>query len=99
MSQVEAHCPTLDAPALLVSDEDDASKLICLDAGRHCTNTTCPLTGVPSSTMIHRLERRMKQAATGLELLYQAMIHTAHTRGYGEMYLRIKGVVPPTYNV
>ncbi|HSP68287.1 MAG TPA: hypothetical protein VLN48_11205 [Bryobacteraceae bacterium] len=24
---------------------------------------------------------------------------TAHTRGYGEMYLRIKGVVPPTYNV
>ena len=40
-----------------------------------------------------------KQAATGLELLYQAMIHTAHTRGYGEMYLRIKGVVPPTYDV
>ena len=40
-----------------------------------------------------------KQAATGLELLYQAMIHTAHTRGYGEMYLRIKGVTPPTYNV
>ena len=40
-----------------------------------------------------------KQATTGLELLYQAMIHTAHTRGYGEMYLRIKGVVPPTYDV
>src|SRR5580658_5764348 len=32
---------------------------------------------------------------TGLELLYQAMIHTAHTRGYAEMYLRNKGVVPP----
>lgn len=40
-----------------------------------------------------------KQAATGLELLYQAMIHTAHTRGYGEMYLRNKGIVPPVYNV
>jgi uncharacterized damage-inducible protein DinB len=38
-------------------------------------------------------------SATGLELLYQAMIHTAHTRGYGEMYLRNKGVVPPTYDV
>jgi len=38
-------------------------------------------------------------AATGLELLYQAMIHTAHTRGYAEMYLRNKGVVPPTYDV
>ena len=37
--------------------------------------------------------------ATGLELLYQAMIHTAHTRGYAEMYLRNKGVTPPTYDV
>ena len=36
---------------------------------------------------------------TGLELLYQAMIHSAHTRGYGEMYLRNKGVTPPTYAV
>jgi uncharacterized damage-inducible protein DinB len=36
---------------------------------------------------------------TGLDLLYQAMIHTAHTRGYGEMYLRNKGVVPPAYAV
>jgi uncharacterized damage-inducible protein DinB len=39
------------------------------------------------------------EPATGLELLYQAMIHTAHTRGYAEMYLRNKGVVPPTYDV
>jgi uncharacterized damage-inducible protein DinB len=36
---------------------------------------------------------------TGLDLLYGAMIHTAHTRGYGEMYLRNKGVVPPNYDV
>ncbi len=36
---------------------------------------------------------------TGLDLLYQAMIHTAHTRGYGEMYLRNKGVAAPMYNV
>ena len=36
---------------------------------------------------------------TGLDVLYQAMIHTAHTRGYAEMYLRNKGVVPPTYAV
>lgn len=36
---------------------------------------------------------------TGLDLLYQAMIHTAHTRGYGEMYLRNKGVKPPEYDV
>jgi uncharacterized damage-inducible protein DinB len=36
---------------------------------------------------------------TGLDLLYGAMIHTAHTRGYGEMYLRNKGIVPPEYDV
>lgn len=38
-------------------------------------------------------------AMSGLELLYQASIHTAHTRGYAEMYLRNKGIVPPEYNV
>jgi uncharacterized damage-inducible protein DinB len=36
---------------------------------------------------------------TGLDLLYNAMIHTAHTRGYVEMFLRNKGIVPPTYSV
>ena len=40
-----------------------------------------------------------KAPMTGLDLLYQAMIHTAHTRGYGEMYLRNKGVTPPVYSV
>ena len=36
---------------------------------------------------------------TGLDLLYGAMIHTAHTRGYVEMFLRNKGIVPPKYAV
>jgi hypothetical protein len=26
-------------------------------------------------------------------------VHTAHTRGYSDMYLRNKGVKPPTYAV
>src|SRR5262249_60072283 len=34
---------------------------------------------------------------TGLDLLLNAMVHTAHTRGYSEMYLRNKGIKPPTY--
>ncbi len=38
-------------------------------------------------------------AMSGLELLYQASIHTAHTRGYAEMYMRNKGIVPPEYSV
>jgi uncharacterized damage-inducible protein DinB len=36
---------------------------------------------------------------TGLDILYAAMIHTAHTRGYVEMFLRNKGIVPPQYSV
>jgi uncharacterized damage-inducible protein DinB len=36
---------------------------------------------------------------TGLDALLNAMVHTAHTRGYSDMYLRNKGVKPPTYAV
>jgi len=38
-------------------------------------------------------------AMTGVDLLLNAMVHTAHTRGYSDMYLRNKGVKPPTYQV
>jgi uncharacterized damage-inducible protein DinB len=38
-------------------------------------------------------------AMTGLDLLLNAMVHTGHTRGYSDMYLRNKGVKPPTYAV
>jgi uncharacterized damage-inducible protein DinB len=38
-------------------------------------------------------------AMTGLDLLLNTMVHTAHTRGYSDMYLRNKGVKPPTYSV
>jgi uncharacterized damage-inducible protein DinB len=36
---------------------------------------------------------------TGLSALLNAMVHTAHTRGYSDMYLRSKNVKPPTYSV
>jgi len=38
-------------------------------------------------------------SVTGLDVLYSAMIHTAHTRGYVEMFLRNKGITPPQYSV
>ena len=38
-------------------------------------------------------------AMSVLDLLLNAMVHTAHTRGYSDMYLRNKGVKPPTYQV
>jgi uncharacterized damage-inducible protein DinB len=36
---------------------------------------------------------------TGWDLMFQAVIHTAHHRGYADVYLREKGITPPTYNV
>lgn len=38
-------------------------------------------------------------AMTGLDVLLNAMVHTGHTRGYSDMYLRNKGIKPPTYQV
>ncbi len=38
-------------------------------------------------------------AMSGLDLLLNALVHTAHTRGYSDMYLRNKGIKPPTYQV
>jgi uncharacterized damage-inducible protein DinB len=36
---------------------------------------------------------------TGWDWLLNAFIHTSHHRGYAEVYLREKGIKPPTYNV
>ncbi len=38
-------------------------------------------------------------AMTGLDLMLNAMVHMAHTRGYSDMYLRNKGIKPPSYQV
>lgn len=41
-----------------------------------------------------------KQAAlTGRDLVINGFIHTAHTRGYADVYLRVKGLTPPPYEV
>src|SRR5579863_7744902 len=34
---------------------------------------------------------------TGYEWLWSYFTHTAHHRGQAEVYLRVKGIVPPTY--
>ncbi|HVW86177.1 MAG TPA: DinB family protein [Bryobacteraceae bacterium] len=38
-------------------------------------------------------------AQTGWDWLLNGFIHTAHHRGYAEVYLREKGITPPTYSV
>jgi uncharacterized damage-inducible protein DinB len=36
---------------------------------------------------------------SGWDLALNAMIHTSHHRGYADVYLREKGITPPTYAV
>jgi uncharacterized damage-inducible protein DinB len=36
-------------------------------------------------------------AATGRQILSAMFTHTAHHRGQAEVYLRLKGIVPPKY--
>jgi uncharacterized damage-inducible protein DinB len=36
---------------------------------------------------------------TGLGALLNALVHTAHTRGYSDLYLRSRNIKPPTYSV
>jgi uncharacterized damage-inducible protein DinB len=36
---------------------------------------------------------------TGWDWVLHAFIHTSHHRGYGEVYLRERGITPPRYNV
>lgn len=36
---------------------------------------------------------------TGWDWILHAFIHTSHHRGYSEVYLRVKGIVPPRYSV
>jgi uncharacterized damage-inducible protein DinB len=38
-------------------------------------------------------------AMTGWDLVFNVFIHTAHHRGYADVYLREKGITPPTYSV
>jgi uncharacterized damage-inducible protein DinB len=37
------------------------------------------------------------RSMTGFEWLWSYFTHTAHHRGQAEVYLRMKGIVPPTY--
>jgi uncharacterized damage-inducible protein DinB len=43
--------------------------------------------------------RPNQPAQTGWDWVLHAFIHTAHHRGYAEVYLREKGITPPRYSV
>lgn len=79
--------------------KDDISKATTIKYLTEVYDWAIGVVGQLTSTDLMKSFGQGKQAAIGLELLYQAMIHSAHTRGYGEMYLRNKGIAPPRYDV
>lgn len=58
-----------------------------------CTKTLASLTPEQMSKMIGPEGKQM----SGNEVLWSYFTHTAHHRGQAEVYLRLKGVKPPTY--
>ena len=67
------HCSACDQEVELVlpgSDGEDGrnadlSGAICMDAGRHCGGSTCPLSAMPPRDMRRRIERIRGWAADG----------------------------------
>ena len=41
----------------------DLSGAVCMDVGRHCTGSTCPIAAVPPGDMRVRVERIRERAA------------------------------------
>ena len=54
MSDFESYCSTLGRPVRLAPGETTRD-IVCLDCGSQCTGSTCPVGGVSSAVMTHRL--------------------------------------------
>jgi uncharacterized damage-inducible protein DinB len=62
------------------------------DTFKFCNDAVASMTPEKLDAMVGTT-RKM----TGFEWLWSYYTHTAHHRGQAEVYLRMKGIVPPTY--
>ncbi len=46
---------------------------------------------------MHNTYQMGNRSMSGMELILGMFVHTAHHRSAAEMYLRAKGITPPTY--
>jgi hypothetical protein len=63
------------------------------DTFAFCNKAVAAVTPEKLDAMVGTGTRKM----TGFEWLWSYFTHTAHHRGQAEVYLRIKGIKPPTY--
>ena len=75
-------------------DVDKASATQFLtDTFAFCNKAVAAMTPAKLEATVGSGTRQM----TGFEWLWSYFTHTAHHRGQAEVYLRIKGITPPTY--
>lgn len=73
-------------------DKDTAVKFLS-DSFDFCNQAVASMTPEKMDAMVGPATRKM----TGFEWLWAYFTHTAHHRGQAEVYLRVKGITPPTY--
>lgn len=78
------------------SDKETTKKYLaaCFD---YCSGVLKGLTEADLDKMYPGRPNQPQQ--TGWDWVLHAFIHTAHHRGYAEVYLREKGITPPRYSV
>jgi len=88
--------PAAIAPALkdekLTPAKNDVIPFMT-EAFDFCNKAVASMTPEKLSAVVGPGSRKM----TGFEWLWAYFTHTAHHRGQAEIYLRLKGITPPTY--
>ena len=86
----DADTPTLPTPA----DKDAVVKFLS-DSFDYCASVIPGLT----DEQLHKAHSSPDGRLPGREILLAMYIHVAHHRGQAEIYLRDKGIQPPSYRI
>jgi hypothetical protein len=90
--------PRIPAPpeAAAAQKDKNVDKAVAIkfltDTFKYCNDAVASITPEKLDAVVGTT-RKM----TGYEWLWSYFTHTAHHRGQAEVYLRMKGIVPPTY--
>ena len=84
-----------DPPALPSPTDKDGIVKLLTDSFDYCSAVITNLTGEQLSKTHNSPDGRL----TGREALLAMYVHVAHHRGQAEIYLRDKGIKPPSYVV
>lgn len=76
-----------------VDVDKETAVQILTDTFAFCDKAVAAMTPERFDTVVGPAQRNM----TGFEWLWAYFTHTAHHRGQAEVYLRVKGIKPPTY--